>query len=137
MLAAPQDWNPGREAEASSNAARVSLGAPGPIAKETEDNRKHEVSYFAETRAGVGEPFLKSVPGHAIDLRQIEPSYKVRLPGVYIQCFLNGMENGGATESKKSRASMPKRSREELLASLRAILAVALEIKSQRGTSSS
>jgi hypothetical protein len=31
-------------------------------------------------RAGGGEPFLKSVPVHAIDLGQIEPSYKVRLP---------------------------------------------------------
>ena len=76
------------------------------------------------------------MPVHAIDLRQIEPSYKVRLPWVY-SVFLNGTENGGSTESNKSRASMPKRSREKLLASLRAILAAALEFKSQRGTSSS
>jgi hypothetical protein len=88
----------------SAGAARVSLGARQPMAKEREEKRKHEVSYFDETRAGGGEPFLKSVPVHAIDLRQIEPSYKVRLPWVYIQRFLNGTVNGGSTESKKSRA---------------------------------
>ena len=87
--------------------------------------------------AGGGEPFLKSVPVHAIDLRQIETSYKIRLAWVYIQRFLSETGNGGSTESKKSRASMPKRSREDLLASLRAILAAAIEFKSQRGTSSS
>jgi hypothetical protein len=67
--------------------------------------------------------FLKSVPFHAIDLRQIEPSYKVRLPWFIYSVFSNRAGNGGSNESKKSRASMPKRSREELLACLRAILA--------------
>jgi hypothetical protein len=58
------------------------------MAKEREEKRKHEVSYVDETRAGGGEPFLKSVPVHAFDLRQIEPSYKIRLAWVYIQRFL-------------------------------------------------
>jgi hypothetical protein len=56
-----------------AEAAWVSLGATRAMAKEREDKRKHEVSYFDETRAGGGEPFLRSVPGRAIDLRQIEP----------------------------------------------------------------
>ena len=67
--------------------------------------------------AGGGEPLLKSVPVHAIELRQIEPSYNVRLRWVYIQRFLKETGNGGSTEPKKSRAPIPKRSREELLAS--------------------
>jgi hypothetical protein len=101
----------------SAGSARVSLDATLPMAEEREEKRKYEVSYFDEIRAGGGEPFLKSVPVHAIDLRQIELSYNVRLRWVYIQRFLKGTGNGGSTESKKSRASIPKRSREELLAS--------------------
>jgi hypothetical protein len=54
--------------------------------------------------AGGGEPLLKSVPVHAIDLRQIEPSYKVRLPWVYRQRFLKRDGELWSTESKKSRA---------------------------------
>jgi hypothetical protein len=74
----------------SAVAARVSLGATRPMAKEREEKRKHEVSCFDETRAGGGDPLLKSVPVHAIDLRQIEPSYKVRLLWDYIQRFIKG-----------------------------------------------
>jgi hypothetical protein len=81
----------------SAGSARVSLGATLPMAEEREEKRKYEVSYFDEIRARGGEPFLKSVPVHAIDLRQIEPSYNVRLRWVYIQRFLKGTGNGGST----------------------------------------
>jgi hypothetical protein len=67
------------------------------MAEEREEKRKYEVSYFDEIRAEGGEPFLKSVPVHAIDLRQIEPSYNVRLRWIYIQRFLKGTGNGGST----------------------------------------
>ena len=115
----------------SAEAARVSLGDTRPLAKEREEKRKHKLSYFDE--AEVVSQFLKSVPAHAIDLKQIEPSYKVRLPWVYIQRSLSGTGNCGSTESKKSWIPMPKQSREELLAS---DLAAALKFRSQRGTSS-
>jgi hypothetical protein len=50
----------------SAREPRVSLGDTRPLAKEREEKRKHEVSYVDETRAGGGEPFLKSVPVHAM-----------------------------------------------------------------------
>jgi hypothetical protein len=78
--------------------------------------------YFDETRAGDGEPFLKSVPVHAIDLRQIEPSYKVRLPWVIYSVSQTGRRMMSRL-NRRVPASMPKRSREELLASLRENLA--------------
>jgi hypothetical protein len=34
------------------------------MAKEREEKRKPEVSYFDETRAGGGEPSFKSIPVH-------------------------------------------------------------------------
>ncbi len=111
------------------------------MAKEREEKRKHEVSYFDETRAGGAEPFLKSVPVHAIDLRQIEPSYKVRwwvfgrmghcvenVPGLYAEAvsrrvagepsrdFGRGNSNSNRNEA---RAAAESRFEEEYLSSIK------------------
>ena len=62
----------------NAGAARLSLGATRPMRK-SEKKRRARGFLLDETRAGGAKPYLKSLLFHAIDLRQVEPSYKVRM----------------------------------------------------------
>lgn len=79
----------------SVGSAQVSLGASSPWRKSVRREGYTRFSYLDGIRIGGGKPFLKSVPVHAIDLRQIEPSYKVRLRWVICSVFLNGLKSVG------------------------------------------